>query len=369
MSPDHTSRRRLAPPISGQGEVEGTERSAFARKALMATGIGALVLTGLLFGWYAIRLLMLLFAGVLLAVLLDAPIRLLMDRTGISRSTAFGLVLTTLLSSVTLVVWLQYSNFAEQADKLLQDIPASFNKVVGVVKESAWGQELLEQGSKEQALEKAEQFIPQATAFISATVSGLMNLIIIGFIGLYIAADPSPYVNGLLRLVPPARRERVRTVLEEASSTLRWWLAARLVTMAIVGVVVGIGLWLLSVSLALMLGVLAALLDFVPLIGPILAALPALLLAGTQEPMLAVWVGLLYLGAQALENYVIVPLLQQRAVLIPPALLITMIVMFGTLQGILGVVLAGPLTAAGIVFVRRFYIEDVLGENTEQEAA
>jgi predicted PurR-regulated permease PerM len=130
--------------------------------------------------------------------------------------------------------------------------------------------------------------------------------------------------------------------------------------MAVVGVATTAGLWLLGVPFALALGVVAFVLDFVPYIGPILSAVPAILVAMTLGPMEALYVGLLYFGVQSLESYLLTPLVQQRAVQLPPALTILSQVLLGLLLGGFGLALATPLTAVGVVLVRELYVEDVL---------
>ena len=182
------------------------------------------------------------------------------------------------------------------------------------------------------------------------------------FIGLYGAVAPRTYRNGLLLLVPGPCRERSGEVLDAAGAMLRGWLIGAFIKMTIVGVVTTAGLALLGIPLALALGLIAFLFEFIPFLGPILAAVPAVLVALTIGPMEAVHVGLLYLGVQVAESYVLTPLIDQRSVHLPPALAITTQVLLGTLLGALGVVFAIPLTALGMVLVRMLYIEDFLGE-------
>jgi predicted PurR-regulated permease PerM len=136
----------------------------------------------------------------------------------------------------------------------------------------------------------------------------------------------------------------------------------QLLLMSAVAVVTGIGLAALDVPLALALALLAGLLEFIPYIGPLVAAVPALLVALGESPALAGWVLLLYIGIQAVEGNLLQPLVQQRAVYLAPALILLGQLVFGILAGPLGIVLATPLAASALVTVRMLYIEDVLGE-------
>jgi predicted PurR-regulated permease PerM len=143
------------------------------------------------------------------------------------------------------------------------------------------------------------------------------------------------------------------------------WLVGRMFAMLMVGGITTLGLWLLHVPLALALGLLAALGELVPNIGPLLAFVPAILLAFTDSPSHALAVGGLYLAVQGFESYVLTPLVEKRAVSLPPALTVTAQVLLGLLAGGLGLVLAAPLTAVAMVLVQRLYIEDMLGDSME----
>lgn len=207
------------------------------------------------------------------------------------------------------------------------------------------------------------------TGAFSTTFSVVANFFIFLFIGLYLAADPRLYRNDLIRLIPMNGRGRAREVIDAVGDTLRWWLIGKLVSMAVVGVATVVGLWLLDIPLALTLGLLAALLTFIPNVGPILALLPAALLAFLISPIHAVYVILLYVGIQVVESYLFTPLLQKRTISLPPALTIFTQVIFGVIVGSLGFVMAAPLAAAIMVLVNTLYVEDALQDRLQLDAA
>jgi predicted PurR-regulated permease PerM len=154
----------------------------------------------------------------------------------------------------------------------------------------------------------------------------------------------------------------VRQALLEAAGAMRAWLLTKLLLMVVIGVAVAIGLTLLKVPGAFVLGLVAALLTFIPNFGPFLAAAPAVLLGLAQGPQTALYVVLLYLGVQVVESYVLEPVLAKKVVDLPPALTLTMQIVMGVLLGAVGLAVATPLTAAGVVLIRRLYVEDVLGD-------
>ncbi|HSI91810.1 MAG TPA: AI-2E family transporter, partial [Adhaeribacter sp.] len=166
--------------------------------------------------------------------------------------------------------------------------------------------------------------------------------------------------HGFIKLFTPRYRNRIAAVLDKCFHTLSSWLVARSITMVIVGVATGIGLSLLGMPLPFVLAIIAALLNFVPNVGPIIAAIPALLLAFMQGTDQVLYVALLYLGIQSLEGYVLTPLLDKKFVSIPPAMDLFGLVLLGLLAGIGGVFLASPLMAVLIVIVNELYVKDYL---------
>jgi predicted PurR-regulated permease PerM len=161
-------------------------------------------------------------------------------------------------------------------------------------------------------------------------------------------------------------RPRAAEILNELHDTLRAWLMGTLVLMIIVGAMTTVGLWLLGIPLALALGLIAFVLEFVPYVGPILAAVPAVLVASTVGTREVVFVILLYWAIQSIEGYLLSPLVYQKSVDIPPMLTISAQVVLGTLLGVLGIIFATPLTACAMVVVQRAYVEDALGDRLER---
>jgi predicted PurR-regulated permease PerM len=204
------------------------------------------------------------------------------------------------------------------------------------------------------------QFLGRASSIITSAVAAVGGAIVALFIGIYLAAQPRLYQRGFMHLLPRRLRPRAYEVMDEIADTLRWWLLGRMVTMITVGIAAGIGLWWLGIPLAFTLAVMSGLLEFIPYIGPILSAVPALLVAFNIDFDAALYVLLLYVAIQSAENYLLSPLVEQRAVSLPPALVIFSTLLLGALAGPLGVVLASPLTAVGIVAVKLLYVEDVV---------
>jgi predicted PurR-regulated permease PerM len=203
-------------------------------------------------------------------------------------------------------------------------------------------------------------------------LEGLVALFVVVVVGIYLAAQPRFYLDGLLMLFPHAKRPRLREVAARVGFTLRWWMIGQLVPMLAIGAITAIGLKLIGVELWLILGLLTGLFNFIPNFGPLIAGVPAVLLAlasPEQGPQKALWVVALFVASQNLEGYVLTPLVQRRAVQLPPALTILTQVLLGMLLGAIGVVLAAPLTAAAVVMVKMLYVEDVMGDDAKVDGA
>jgi predicted PurR-regulated permease PerM len=193
---------------------------------------------------------------------------------------------------------------------------------------------------------------------LAGIFGAIANAVIIVFLGVYVAAQPVLYRDTALLLVPAARRERVRVVLNEAGGTLRHWLLGRALTMTVIFLFTWLGLWLVGVGPSFALGLQAGLLAFVPVVGPLVSGV-AIILAGLAKGLYGVISALaIYLGIQALESYLLTPIIQKQAIAVPPAILFATQVVLGVLFGFYGLALATPLAALGRVFILRFYVEE-----------
>jgi predicted PurR-regulated permease PerM len=277
-----------------------------------------------------------------------------------------AVVVLSLAASIGVVSWLLLPRIAVQVDELTARLPAAIESLRQQVQAYDWGRAALARIEVERLLPSRSDILARITGVASTTLGGVANLFVILFVGIYGATEPHTYHNGFIRLIHPRRRRRARQILDELDQTLGWWLLGRLCSMVVVGLATGLGLWLLGVPLALTLGLIAAVLGFVPYIGPILAGVPAVLIGLTQGPQQAFYVLLFYVGLQTLESYFLTPLVQRRAIALPPALQISTQVLAGVLFGVMGVALATPLTAAGQVIVRMAYVEDVLGDREHE---
>jgi predicted PurR-regulated permease PerM len=201
----------------------------------------------------------------------------------------------------------------------------------------------------------------------SSTIGAIAAFFVLIVTMLYFAANPDLYVKGLVTLVPPSRRARTHEVMHKVAHVLRWWFLGQLIDMAVVGVLTVFGLVIIGMPMALALGVLAGILTFVPYFGAILAAIPAVAIALGQGLHMTVLTLIVFAVCHVVEGYIVSPLVQDRMVRLPPALLILSMTFIGSLFGPMGVVLATPLAAAGLVLVSEFYVVDVLKDESGRD--
>ena len=187
---------------------------------------------------------------------------------------------------------------------------------------------------------------------LSHTLAILAGLVLVLFLAIYLAIDPSLYRRGMLRLVPQESRPRADHTLTAIAVTLRKWLVTQLIAMLVIGVVTTGVLLALKVRAAVPLGILAGLLEFVPTLGPILSALPAIAMGFVDSPEKALFVTIAYVGIQFIENHLLIPILMKQGIDIPPALTIVTQALMAIVFGFLGILVAVPLLATVMIIVR-----------------
>ncbi|MEX0740582.1 MAG: AI-2E family transporter [Pseudohongiella sp.] len=306
--------------------------------------------------------LLVIFAGLLFAVLFGGGGNWLARRLGIGRGWGVGLFVLLILGGLGGVAFAVAPAVAEQFDQLAEEIPSAIESLRARLEEYAWGEALLRRATPGAIISSGGD--GTAATAVTMTFGVLGNAVIMIFIGLYVAIDPGTYRGGLISMLAPSFRPAGREVLQQATDTLKNWLVAQLIAMTVVGVLTWLGLWLIGVPLAPVLGLIAALLAFIPNIGPIIAAIPAILLGFSDGPTTVLMVIGVYMAVQTLESYAITPLIQQERVSLPPALIISMQLLMGVLFGLLGLALATPLAALGLTMVRETYVSSYLDKET-----
>lgn len=349
------------------GERRGADTD-FALRVAVAVGICIAVISLLAMLWLALDVLLVGFAGILVAVMLRGLADLLSRHSFLRGGWSVLVVIVVLLSLLGAAAWFAATPVVTQLDTLTKMLPESAERMQQHLRAYDWGKWLVEQASSIDWMSRRLNLFGKMTGALTTAFGAVVNLMIIAFLGLYLALQPHIYIDGFIRLFPVARRQRMREVLHEIGRVLQWWLAGTACSMSVIGILSGVGLWLVGVPFALALGVMAGLLSFVPYLGPIVSALPAMAVGTTHGPQYVLYVAALYVGIHIVEGYLVTPAIQQYAVSLPPALLLFAQIMLGILVGGMGVLLAAPIAAVALAAVKMLYIEDVLGDQVEDGA-
>lgn len=333
-------------------------------RAVPATVFATLLIVLLaLAAWHLSFVLLLAFLGVLIAVLLRHLALALARHTPLSPAAgvlvvALGIVLLLGLGVVSLG-----PRIFGQVQLVIDSLPSALAGAEARLRQYPWGELLLERVPEGQA-RPDWNILGTIGGTVSTVIGMLANVAIVVTVAIFLAIDPQLYRRGLLHLVPLHKRPRAAEILDALGRGLWRWLLGQGIAMTAVAVMAGVGLWLIGVPLALALGVIAGLMDFIPYVGPWLGAAPAVLLALAQGPAEAMQAAVLFLVIQQVEGHVLMPVIQKKASALPPVLTILAVVAFGLLFGFMGVFLATPLLLVLIILVRMIYVEDVLGDHS-----
>jgi predicted PurR-regulated permease PerM len=343
------------------------EKRHFARRVLYASLIftAVLAVAGLL--WLTASYLLLFFAAVLLAIMLDTitegikhvlpvprSVRLIISiLLVISVFAALGLVIPSILA--------QTPEFARYVEQWVESIQRWLSEWAPVRESLESG----ESGNLISLLPDPAGILGGAAQLLGTVLGAATGLALILIAGIYLAVDPSRYYNGTLSLLNPESRETFAKIASDANMVLRRWLFGQILMMLIIGTGSYIVLSLLEVPLALLLSFIAGLTAFVPYIGPLIGGGIMVLVAATQDLRLGLMVFAFYMVLQILDDYFLTPMIQSRAIFVPPVIVILSQVIFGVLFGLLGIALATPLAAIIGVIVSRLYFHEPVKERAD----
>ncbi|MBK8905196.1 MAG: AI-2E family transporter [Anaerolineaceae bacterium] len=345
-------------------ESSQLRNDSFVRRALVVVGLVTAVTILVILTWQILDILLLLFLAMLFSVFLTAISSWIEDHSPLSYRLALLVTVVLLVAVVGLAGWLAAPSLAEQGEQLVNDLQTSVQDLQTTFSNQSWAEPILNRlpDPQEIGTGSADTLISRVFSIFSRTMDIVTNAVVILFVGLYLALEPDLYANGLIRLVPKSYRRRAGEVLDELAYTMRWWLVGRLASMTIVGILSVVGLYFLGIPLAFVLGVLAGLFAFIPIIGPLLALIFPVLIAFTISPTQALYVLLLYLGIQTVESYFLTPIIERKAVSLPPVLLILAQLVFGYFFNFRGLVVAAPVTAMLLMATKMLYVQDLLGD-------
>lgn len=305
------------------------------------------------FFWMVYTALFLALIAVLIAIILHAPAAYL--TRWIPFRVGFPLVVLVFLAGLGGLFVQLIPQILQQVPLLAQQLPQAAAQATEWLRQTtgAAASPRLAAEIDQQLADFLARFVPLAFNLITVVAGSFAILTL----AIFFAVEPDVYRDLVLRLVPPSRRAEARRIYDEAGRSLRNWVLGKAFSMFLIGFMVWVGLTLLEIPGALVLASVAALLEFVPTFGPTIAAVPAVISAFLISPLTAFYVAVLYFVLQQIQNAVTVPLVERRAVDIPPAALLTWQLMLAVGFGLLGLFVATPLLAVIAVAVRVLYVE------------
>jgi predicted PurR-regulated permease PerM len=348
------------------------QAAVITRRDLVWAAVGVVALLVVLLLLWQTRLLVLLtLLGFLLGIAATPAVDRL-ERLRIRRVIGAPLVVGGLIAIVLVVLAQSGPTIAAQVEGLRIQIPAAMDQLDGylareygpvvdaILPRDTTDTSLQGDGATTRLRRVLTENLGSARSFlfgaVSSTVAGVGGVIYVVFLTIYFAIAPTTYRRGILFLVPPERRFKAAALYDAVIATLRTWLSTQLIAMLVIGVVTTIALLILGVKSAIPLGIIAGLLEFVPNVGPLLAAIPSVIIAFADSPEKALAVVFVYWGIQFLENNLLIPYLMQEELDLPPALTLLWQALMAIIFGFLGLFIAVPLLAAIMVAVRMVYV-------------
>lgn len=333
----------------------------YSRRVGLAVLIVIAVLGGILLLWVAARVFLLFFAAVLFAIFLRTCADFVGRLVHLSRDWALGVTIALLLLICAGAGFLLATPVSKQIDQISDELPQATQKLEGQLQQYSWGKSVVEKIHNPGGLaSQTGGMLKKAQSFFSVTLEGIVDFLVILFCGFYLAARPETYARGFLRLIPATKRDRGQEVLDAIGTELRHWMFGQIISMTIIGLLTWLGLFLLGIPASELLGIMAGILDFVPVAGPFVAGLVSCVIALLRSPWHALYVLCLFMALHLLEGHVIIPVVQRRATRLPPVLTILAMVLFYMLFGFLGLLLAVPLLALVLITTRTLYVENVI---------
>jgi len=333
---------------------------AYIKKTVQSVGIIITAILIILLLIQGFRVILLILGGILVAAFFLGISDFIRSKTFLNRNVSLLISVLLVIGITTGVLMTLAPRIAEQTTSLREQLPSAADQAFNNIRRTEAGGILVSYFENLDMNLKSGEI----ANFFGSLFGVLSTIYVILFLGIFFMVAPEKYLQGLVLLFPKKKRNRTTEILRTMGTTLKNWLLGKLLSMLIVGVLTGIGLSILGVPLALTLAIFAALISFIPNFGPLLALIPAFLLAYTVDSMTALYVVILYVAIQAIESNILTPLIQKKMISFPMAMVLIAQVVLGLFTGILGVILAVPLIAIIMVFVKMAYIEDVLQDDS-----
>jgi predicted PurR-regulated permease PerM len=336
-----------------QSHEQYPEKS-YTQKVWIAGGVFAFIIVFLLLFKTLFSILLLAFAGVLIAVFFHGFAGLLRRYLHLPQKLSVFVAVIFNLLLIVVFFWFTGARLQQQITELSDTLPQTVQQAKGKLQSSTVGSKLLQQLESHGSTQKTRKVIQQ---FFSSTFGVLSDIYIVLLIGLFFTAQPSVYKKGLILLLPKKSKSRGEQLISDIDTLLKKWIKGQIIGIAFIAVLTAIGLWIIGLPMVFTLALIAGLLNFIPNFGPLIALVPAVLLAFSEGATTALIVVCMYTGIQIIQSSVEQPLIQKKMMNIPPALVIIGQVAMGILGGFWGVLLAAPIIGILMMVVNKLWVD------------
>jgi predicted PurR-regulated permease PerM len=392
-STDTGRRGTVPPPPVGRGEVRhGRAVGWRSRDVVRAAALVLAMYLVLQLVWFANALFLTIFLGVLFAIAVSAGVDKL-QRWRVPRGVGAALIVLAFFAVLIGVGAVVAPVLRSQGAELRVKLPEAVDRVEAWINRRESGMVGMLLGGSEAAPDsllanrpapagaRPDSARPDSTVapptlrgrfqrqfqgmsrylfpFARSTVAAVGGFLLVVFLSIYLAADPDLYRRGVLALLPARRRETAAQIMDRIATVLRKWLVTQLIAMAVIGSASTVALLVLGVKAAFALGLLAGLFEFMPTVGPLLSAIPAIGMGFLDSPEKAALVALVYTVIHFSESHVLIPLLMKGGMNLPPALTVVAQALLALVFGFLGLMVAVPMVATVMVIVQALYVEQL----------
>jgi predicted PurR-regulated permease PerM len=324
-------------------------------KSMLAAALIALVVLAFL---RLLDLLILVFGAAILGTLIRGFADWIEAHTPLSGRWSLVAALLLLAAAIAGTGWLFATQFGGDFPQVGKTLSQSWGALAQEVARIPGGKEMA--AAMQHPSLPGDNLIPHLTGAVSWVTNAALDLVIFLFGTVFIAAEPGLYRRGIVLLVPKKQRALADEALVEAGAALRQWVIGLFMVMLFIGLFTALGLWAIGVPSAAALGLIAGLFEIIPYLGPVLSAVPVLVMAATRDVHTMLLALGLMIVVHQVEASVVAPLAAKKVVSLPPALSVFGVIAGGMLFGPVGFIFASPVLVVAYVLVKRLYVEEAL---------
>ena len=343
-------------------QSEEKKELTYAGKVWQTVGIVALLVVSILVIRVAFDILLMVLAGALIAVYFHGLGDAIQRRTKLNRKAAMIIGISGSVILLGTLFWFMGTKLSEQVAELSNTLPHTIANARAKLSQTSLGQKVLQSISGADS----QKLVTTVQGFFSTTFGVLGDMYIIMFLGIFFTTNPSLYKDGILVLIPHSKKKLGKHIIDRISLTLKGWLKGALFSMLFVAILIGTGLTIAGMPVALILALITGLLEIVPSIGSLVAMIPGVLLALTVSTNMAILVAIIYITSQTIVANIVTPLIQKKMINLPPALTLISQLIMASVSGVLGIILAVPLLAILIILVDELYVKKIAHNDDEK---